>query len=77
MIVHINVGVVKKDGKWVGHWSAQSKTTVETVFDISPGETHELLANRREELEHKLDKALRMAFPTASYIVQHRERINA
>jgi len=77
MIVHINVGVAKRDGKWVGLWSAQSKTAEETVFNIAPGETHELLANRREELEHKLDKALRMAFPTANYIVQHREQENA
>lgn len=77
MIVHIDVGVVKKDGKWVGHWTPQSKTKINEVFDEEPS-THEITANRREELERKLDKALRLAFPTANYIVQHREldRVN-
>jgi hypothetical protein len=65
MIVHINVGVSKENGKWIGRW----KTT--TVECTDP--EHEVLANRREELERKLDKALRLAFPKASYIVQHRE----
>jgi 23S rRNA G2069 N7-methylase RlmK/C1962 C5-methylase RlmI len=72
MIVHIDVGVVKKDGKWIGRWTPQSKTKINEVFDEEPS-THEITANRREELERKLDKALRLAFPTANYIVQHRE----
>ena len=72
MIVHINVGVAKKDGKWVGHWKAITKTAVSEVFEQEE-QDHEILANRREELERKLDKALRLAFPKASYIVQHRE----
>ena len=37
----------------------------------------EILANRREELERKLDKTLRLAFPKANYIVQHRELSDA
>lgn len=72
MIVHITVDVVKQDGKWVGHWTPQGETKVSEVFEGAI-ETHEITANRREELERKLDKALRLAFPKASYIVQHRE----
>ena len=72
MIVHIDVGVIKRDGKWIGRWTPQSKTTVNELFGEEPG-THEITANRKEELERKLDKALRLAFPTANYIVQHRE----
>jgi hypothetical protein len=68
MIVHIKVGVKKENGKWVGHWVDQESETVLT---------HEILANRREELERKMDKALRLAFPKASYIVQHREASDA
>lgn len=68
MIVHIKVGVKKENGKWVGHWVDQDSKT------IPP---QEILANRREELERKMDKALRLAFPKASYIVQHREAIDA
>lgn len=67
MIVHIKVGVAKENGKWVGRWQTQESTDLE----------HEVLANRREELERKLDKALRLAFPKASYIVQHRDKENA
>jgi thermostable 8-oxoguanine DNA glycosylase len=67
MIVHIRVGVAKENGKWVGRWQTQECINPE----------HEVLANRREELERKLDKALRLAFPKASYIVQHREKENA
>ncbi len=72
MIVHIDVGVIRRDGKWIGRWTPQSKTTVNELFDEEPG-TREITANRREELERKLDKALRLAFPTANYIVQHRD----
>lgn len=67
MIVHIKVGVVKENGKWVGRWQSQAGTE-------SP---NEILANRREELERKMDKTLRLAFPKASYIVQHREATDA
>lgn len=74
MIVHIEVGVVKENGKWVGRWTPQSKTAVDEIFDVTPS-THEITANRREELERKLDKALRLAFPKANYIVQHRELV--
>lgn len=70
MIVHIKVGVVKENGKWVGRWQSTSSNE---CLD-SP---NEILANRREELERKMDKALRLAFPKASYIVQHREAIDA
>jgi hypothetical protein len=69
MIVHIKVGVAKENGKWVGRWQTQSATPTESE--------HEILANRREELERKLDKALRLAFPKASYIVQYRDKENA
>lgn len=68
MIVHIKVGVVKENGKWVGRWSPQ-----ESEIRLP----NEILANRREELERKMDKALRLAFPKANYIVQHREVVNA
>lgn len=68
MIVHIKVGVAKENGKWVGRWSPQESEVLST---------NEILANRREELERKMDKALRLAFPKASYIVQHREAIDA
>ena len=76
MIVHIEVGVAKENGKWIGRWTPQSKTAVDEIFDVSPS-THEITANRREELERKLDKALRLAFPKANYIIQHRELANA
>jgi hypothetical protein len=76
MIVHITVDVAKQGGKWIGHWTPQGETAVSEVFD-GPPETHEVTANRREELERKLDKALRLAFPKASYIVQHRENAQA
>jgi argonaute-like protein implicated in RNA metabolism and viral defense len=72
MIVHIDVGVAKENGKWIGRWTAHQQTTADQLFGEDPG-THEITANRREELERKLDKALRLAFPTANYIVQHRE----
>ena len=62
MIVHIKVGVAKENGKWIGRWKTDSSQTAS-----------EILANRREELERKLDKTLRLAFPKASYIVQHRD----
>jgi thermostable 8-oxoguanine DNA glycosylase len=68
MIVHISVGVKKENGKWVGRWTNQESET------LLP---QEILANRREELERKMDKALRLAFPKASYIVQHRELTDA
>lgn len=70
MIVHIKVGVVKENGKWVGRWQSTSSNECSE----SP---NEILANRREELERKMDKALRLAFPKASYIVQHREATDA
>lgn len=73
MIVHISVGVVKENGKWVGRWRTQKNVTPDTVCN----DENEVLANRREELERKLDKALRLAFPKASYIVQHRAQLNA
>jgi thermostable 8-oxoguanine DNA glycosylase len=68
MIVHIKVGVLKENGKWVGRWQSD---------DVTADCPNEILANRREELERKLDKALRLAFPKASYIVQHRDPIDA
>jgi hypothetical protein len=68
MIVHIKVGVAKENGKWVGRWVPQESEV------ILP---NEIQANRREELERKMDKALRLAFPKASYIVQHRELTDA
>ena len=64
MIVHIEVGVKKENGKWIGHCKSDSTD-----------QASEILANRREELERKLDKALRLAFPNASYIVQHRDNV--
>jgi len=69
MIVHINVGVAKENGKWIGRWKTQQSNNTDSQ--------HEILANRREELERKLDKSLRLAFPKASYIVQYRDRENA
>lgn len=70
MIVHIDVGVKKENGKWVGRWKSTNAVT-DTLLDHSS----EILANRREELERKLDKALRLAFPKASYIIQHRDNM--
>jgi len=77
MIVHIKVKVSKENSKWVGRW--QSKECVRDGFTCTECTDYpsEILANRREELERKLDKALRLAFPKASYIVQHREHENA
>ena len=69
MIVHIKVKVSKENSKWVGRWQNNEVDCADS--------TSEILANRREELERKLDKALRLAFPKASYIVQHREHENA
>ena len=77
MIVHIRVGVAKENGKWVGRWQTQESTNNSFVCVESTDLEHEVLANRREELERKLDKALRLAFPKASYIVQHRDKENA
>jgi len=73
MIVHIKVGVTKVNGKWVGRW--QSTSCIRDSFTCSEctDYANEILANRREELERKMDKALRLAFPKANYIVQHRE----
>ena len=65
MIVHIKVGVAKENGKWVAHWQQEES------------QLNEILANRREELESKLDKALRLAYPKANYIVQHRNEREA
>lgn len=72
MIVHISVGVSKENGKWIAQW--QPKSCVGTVFTCNDctEATREILANRREEVERKLDKALRLAFPKANYIIQHR-----
>ena len=77
MIVHIKVKVSKENSKWVGRW--QSNECVRDGFTCTECTDYpsEILANRREELERKLDKALRLAFPKASYIVQHREHENA
>jgi len=72
MIVHIDVGVKKENGKWVGRWKSASCFSGDfACSDL----TSEILANRKEELERKLDKALRLAFPKASYIVQHRDNM--
>jgi len=68
MIVHIKVGVAKENGKWIGRWQPNELTAMQP---------NEILANRREELERKMDKALRLAFPKANYIVQHREVLHA
>lgn len=68
MIVHIMVGVTKQNGKWIGRWSPQTNMAADR-YEYQ----HEVIANRREELERKLDKALRLAFPKANYIVQHRD----
>jgi len=77
MIVHIKVGVIKENGKWVGRWQSQSCVRDGFTCGECTDYPNEVLANRREELERKLDKALRLAFPKASYIVQHRESENA
>jgi hypothetical protein len=78
MIVHIKVGVHKENGKWVGRWVPESCSRPGgfTCGECTDYAT-EILANRREELERKMDKALRLAFPKASYIVQHRDHENA
>jgi thermostable 8-oxoguanine DNA glycosylase len=72
MIVHIDVGVKKENGKWIGRW--KSTNCAGDNFNCTDYPS-EILANRREELERKLDKALRLAFPKASYIVQHRDNM--
>lgn len=72
MIVHIKVGVSKENGKWIGRWQTQICTNTSFACTECTDTGHEVLANRREELERKLDKALRLAFPKANYIVQHR-----
>lgn len=75
MIVHIKVGVVKENGKWIGRWQS-ANCLPENVISVTDTESAvEILANRREELERKLDKSLRLAFPKANYIVQHREQL--
>jgi hypothetical protein len=73
MIVHIKVSVAKENGKWIGHW--QSIKCASEVFECGEcaDQEHLVQANRREELERKLDKALRLSFPKANYIVQHRD----
>lgn len=73
MIVHISVGVSKENGKWVAQWQPAESVDSTVVCNESTSFNHEILANRREELERKLDKALRLAFPKANYIVQHRQ----
>jgi hypothetical protein len=77
MIVHIKVGVKKENGKWIGRWQSTSHARDGAVCNNPVDSASEILANRREELERKMDKALRLAFPKASYIVQHREAIDA
>ena len=77
MIVHITVGVAKENGKWVGRWQARPRADSSVTAVENTESAHEVLANRREELERKMDKALRLAFPKANYIVQHREIENA
>lgn len=72
MIVHIDVGVKKENGKWVGRWKSMNCTIGSSSNRMDP---RKILANRREELERKLDKALRLAFPKASYIIQHRDNM--
>lgn len=78
MIVHIKVKVSKENSKWVGRWQTESCVR-EGGFTCNECTDYpsEILANRREELERKLDKALRLAFPKASYIVQHRDHVDA
>jgi thermostable 8-oxoguanine DNA glycosylase len=73
MIVHISVALSKENGKWVAQWQPQA--CVGTAFKCNDCTdiNREILANRREELERKLDKALRLAFPKANYIIQHRK----
>lgn len=73
MIVHIKVGVAKENGKWIGRWQSAVGSSDNFVCDESVDPPHEIQANRREELERKMDKALRLAFPKANYIVQHRD----
>lgn len=77
MIVHIKVGVAKENGKWVGRWQSTSCIRDNVACTDCSDYPNEILANRREELERKMDKALRLAFPKASYIVQHREATDA
>jgi thermostable 8-oxoguanine DNA glycosylase len=77
MIVHIKVGVKKENGKWVGRWQSTACSRDGWSCNECTDFPNEILANRREELERKLDKALRLAFPKASYIVQHREDADA
>lgn len=77
MIVHIKVGVKKENGKWVGRWQSASCNRDGFECNECSDYASEILANRREELERKMDKALRLAFPKASYIVQHREASDA
>jgi len=73
MIVHIKVGVVKENGKWIGRWQSASGSSDNVICNEDSNPPHEIQANRREELERKMDKALRLAFPKANYIVQHRD----
>jgi len=77
MIVHIKVGVKKENGKWVGRWQSAGCERDGLTCNECSDYPSEILANRREELERKMDKALRLAFPKASYIVQHREATDA
>ena len=72
MIVHISVDVSKENGKWVAQWQPQGSAEKVLSSTDYTDSNYEILANRREELERKLDKALRLAFPKANYIVQHR-----
>ena len=73
MIVHISVDVIKENGKWVAQWQPQTGEDTAVESSDCTDANHEILANRREELERKLDKALRLAFPKANYIIQHRK----
>jgi hypothetical protein len=73
MIVHISVDVIKENGKWVAQWQPQANKDIVIESNDCTDTNHEILANRREELERKLDKALRLAFPKANYIIQHRK----
>ena len=73
-IVHIDVDIDRKEGKWLGEWTPKNPDAVAQLYNEPPS-THHITANRREELERKLEKALRLAFPKANYIVQHRESL--
>jgi len=75
MIVHIDVGVKKENGKWIGRWKSATHIAENFTCNNVVDRPIEIFANRREELERKLDKALRLAFPKASYIVQHRNEM--